>query len=182
MSIETDLVIIESFRQQFITIKSVAEDEIYSLRNQNLYAEPFRKDSYYPTDEQPYSIGIIMQRTIGNLTSRWTDFLTSDGEKGRNIEKEFKAQHLTNEELLEKWQEAWMILFKAIVEELEMKPENFSKTIYVNKQPFTVQEALLRQMSYHMYYSGQIALLAKVMKRENGGDLLTVMDKAEEPR
>lgn len=184
MNNETTLAIIESFRQEFIKIKGVADDAIYALsRDYPLYHEPFRRDSYHPIDEKPYSIGILMQRTIGNLNSRWTDFLTTDGEKAsRNPDSEFVSKRWSNEELIDKWNEAWMVLFKAIVEELEMKPENFSKTIYIKKHPFTVQEAMLRQMSYHMFYCSQIVSLAKAVKRDNNyEDMLTVMDKAEEP-
>jgi hypothetical protein len=184
MNNEASLVIIESFRQEFIKIKGLAEDAIYELRNYSLYQEPFKRDSYYPTGEKPYSIGILVQRTIGNLESRWTDFLTADGEKGsRNPENEFVAKNWSNEELIGKWHDAWMILFKAIVEELEVRPENLWKTIYIKKHPFTVHEALLRQVSYHSFYASQIVFLAKVMKHESDfDDILTMMDKAEEPR
>lgn len=185
MNNEISLVIIESFRQEFIKIKSLADDAIYALsRDRSLYEEPFRKNSYYATDEKPYSIGILMQRTIGNLQSRWTDFLTADGEKAsRNPDSEFVSKRWSNEELIDKWNEAWMVLFKAIVEELELKPENLLKTIYIKKHPFTVHESLLRQMSYHMFHASQIVSLAKAVKRENNyDDMLTMMDKAEEPR
>jgi hypothetical protein len=183
MSNETNLILIESFRQEFIKIKNVADDAIYALRDYPFYHEPFRKDSYHPTGEKPYSIGILMQRTIGNLHSRWTDFLTTDGEKSsRNPDSEFVSKRWSNDELIDKWNEAWMVLFKAIVEELEMKPENFTKTIHIKKHPFTVHEALLRQVSYHMFHCSQIVSLAKAMKRENNyEDMLTIMDKAEEP-
>ena len=183
MNNEVSLAIIESFRQEFIKIKSLAEDEIYSLRDHNLYSEPFRNDRHYDPYLKPYSIGIIMQRTIGNLQSRWTDFLTTDGEKpSRNTDSEFVSKRWSNEELQEKWQEAWMVLFKAIVEELEMKPENLMKTIYIKKQLFTVHEALLRQVTHHTFYASQIVVLSKAMKRENYDDLLNLMDRAEEPR
>lgn len=186
MDKETSLLIIESFRQEFIKIKSVADDALYELNRSNysFYHEPFRRDSYYPDHNiKPYSIGILMQRTIGNLHSRWTNFLTTDGEKpSRNPESEFVANRWSNDELLEKWQEAWLVLFKAIVEELEARPESLWKTIYIKKHPFTVHEALLRQMSYHMFYCSQIVSLAKALKRDdNYEDMLRWMDKAEEP-
>ncbi|MDQ3108419.1 MAG: DUF1572 domain-containing protein [Bacteroidota bacterium] len=184
MNNETSLAIIESFRQEFIKIKNLAEDAIYGLRDYSLYHEPFKRDSYYPGGEKTYSIGILMQRTIGNLQSLWTDFLTTDGEKdSRNADKEFVSQHLSNDELIEKWHAAWMVLFKAIVEELEAKPENLFKTIYIKKHPFTVHEALLRQVTYHTFHASQIVILAKAVKRESDfGDVLTMADKAEEPR
>jgi hypothetical protein len=185
MSHEANLVIIESLRQEFIKIKGVADDALYELSRgyASFYSEPFKRNGHYSSDEKPYSIGILMQRTIGNLHSRWTNFLTTDGEKAsRNPDSEFVPKRWSNEELMEKWQEAWMVLFKAIVEELEMKPENLFKTIHIKKHPFTVHEALLRQMSYHMFHCSQIVSLAKALKREdNYEDLLTIMDKAEEP-
>jgi hypothetical protein len=186
MNNEITLAIIESFRQEFIKIKNLAEDAIYPLLRERygLYHEPFRRDSYYPTHEKPYSIGILMQRAIGNLHSRWTDFLTTDGEKAsRNPDSEFVERRWSEEELIDKWNEAWMVLFKAIVEELEAKPENLYKTIHIKKHPFTVYEALLRQMTYHTFYSSQIVSLAKAVKREtNYEDVLNMMDNAEEPR
>jgi hypothetical protein len=185
MNNETTLALIEAFRQEFIKIKSVADDAIYELNRGGypFYAEPFRRDSYHPTDEKPYSIGILMQRTIGNLHSRWTNFLTTDGEKAtRNPGSEFVSKRWSNDELIDKWQEAWMILFKAIVEELEMKPDNLYKTIQINKHPYTVYEALLRQMSYHMFHCSQIVSLAKALRRENNYEgMLTIMDNAEKP-
>jgi hypothetical protein len=182
MSNEQTLAVIESLRQEFIKIKNLAEDAFYSLRNHSFYTEPFNNSRSY--DAKPYSIGIIMQRTIGNLQSRWTDFLIADGEKAsRNPEREFVSQRLTEEELITKWHDAWMVLFKAIVEELEQKPENLFKIIHINKQPFTVHEALLRQVTHHTFYASQIVILVKAMKRENNYDeLLTMMDRAEEPR
>jgi hypothetical protein len=188
MNNEVTLAIIESFRQEFIKIKGLAEDAFYSLYSSRVphsfYTEPLRNDHHYDRHAKPYSIGIIMQRTIGNLHSRWTDFLTTDGEKpSRNPDNEFVAKHWTTEELIEKWHEAWMVLFKAIVEELEMKPENLYKTIHIKKHPYTVYEALLRQMTHHTFYASQIVLLAKAMKREdNYEDVLMMMDKVEEPR
>jgi hypothetical protein len=184
MNNEVTLAIIESFRQEFIKIKGVADDAIYPLsRDYSLYHEPFRSNSYHRTDEKPYSIGILMQRTIGNLHSRWTDFLTTDGEKAsRNPDSEFVSKRWSNEELIDKWQEAWMVLFKAIVEEMEMKPENLYKTIRIKNHPYTVYEALLRQMSYHMFYCSQIVSLAKAVRREsNYEDMLTIMDNVEKP-
>lgn len=182
MNNEISLAVIESFRQEFIKIKNLAEDAIYSLRDYPLYSEPFQEPRRY--DNKPYSIGIIMQRTIGNLQSRWTDFLTTDGEKdSRKPENEFVSKRWTNEELMEKWHEAWMVLFKTIVEELEMKPENLMKTVQINKHPYTVHEALLRQVTHHTFYASQIVVLAKAMKREyNYEELLTLVDKAEEWR
>ncbi|CAN5827229.1 hypothetical protein BH11BAC7_BH11BAC7_32330 [soil metagenome] len=184
MNNELSLAIIESFRQEFIKIKGLGDDAIYGLRNYSFYQQPFQKNSYYPADEKPYSIGILMQRTIGNLNSRWTNFLTTDGEKpSRNPESEFVSKNWSNEELIEKWNEAWMILFIAIVEELEMKPENLLKTIHIKKHPFTVYEALLRQMTYHAFYASQIVMLAKSLKRESDfEDIMRAVDNAEEPR
>ncbi len=184
MNNELSLAIIESFRQEFIKIKNLAEDAVYALRDYPLYIEPFQDSRRYDYDAKPYSIGILMQRTIGNLQSRWIDFLTTDGEKqSRKPEQEFVSKNWSNEELLEKWHEAWLILFKAIVEELEQKPENLFKTIQINKHPYTVHEALLRQVTHHTFYASQIVILAKAMKRDyNHDDLLTMMDRAEEWR
>ncbi|MEO5642496.1 MAG: DUF1572 family protein [Bacteroidia bacterium] len=184
MNNELSLAIIESFRQEFIKIKGLADDAIYGLRNYSLYQQPFQSNSYYPANDKPYSMGILMQRTIGNLQSRWTNFLTTDGEKAsRNTESEFVAKNWSNEELIMKWNEAWMVLFTAIVEEMEMKPENLLKTIYIKKHPFTVYEALLRQMTYHTFYASQIVTLAKALKREsNFEDVMNMVDNAEEPR
>lgn len=184
MNNEISLAVIESFRQEFIKIKNLAEDAFYSLRDRSLYDEPFRDYRHHDIYAKPFSIGILMQRTIGNLQSRWTDFLTTDGEKAtRNPDREFVSQRLSNEELLEKWNAAWMILFKAIVEELEMKPENLMKMVQINKHSYTVHEALLRQVTYHTFHASQIVVLAKAMKREDNYDeLLTLMDRAEEWR
>jgi hypothetical protein len=167
MDNETGLFIIEAIRQEFIKIKNLAEDAFYQLiRDHSLYMDVFRKEHRH--NAEPVSIGIIMQHITGNLRSRWTDFLTTDGEKSwRDRDREFVSQRLNNDELLEKWNEAWMLLFKAIVEELEMKPELLMKTIYIRKEPLTVYEALIRQITHHSYHAGQIVLIAKEIKGDS---------------
>lgn len=107
------------------------------------------------------SIAILMRHLAGNLRSRWTDFLTSDGEKpDRNREAEFESRdHLTRADLLREWNEAFSLL-EAVMGALTA--DDLSRTVQVRGEAFLVQEAIQRQLLHLAYHTGQIVLLARV--------------------
>ncbi len=108
------------------------------------------------------SIAITMGHLIGNLRSRFTDFLTSDGEKPwRQRDAEFEDPGLGREELLIAWAEAWRIVDQALVAIDDAGPEVFERTITIRKQPLTVIDALLRSIAHVAYHTGQIVQLAR---------------------
>lgn len=107
------------------------------------------------------SIGILIRHLAGNLRSRWTDFLTTDGEKpDRNRESEFDpCDHLSREELLAEWDAAF-----ALAEEVMsgLQPADLVRTVHVRGEPLLVQEAIQRQIVHLAYHTGQIVLLARI--------------------
>jgi len=108
------------------------------------------------------SIAITIGHLTGNLRSRFTDFLTSDGEKDwRRRDAEFEPPQLGREELLAAWNDAWRIVDAALAAVDDAGPEVFARTITIRKQPLTVLDALLRSVAHVAYHSGQIVQLAR---------------------
>src|SRR5205809_7681393 len=97
-------------------------------------------------DENPNSIAVIMKHIAGNLTSRWTDFLTTDGEKpGRNRDDEFVDTFRNRAELLDCWERGWACLLTTLK---ALKPEDFGKTVMIRGEPHTVPLALERSLGH----------------------------------
>ena len=113
-------------------------------------------------DPEANSIAIIMNHMAGNMRSRWTDFLTTDGEKpDRNRDEEFTASSL--EDIMRSWDENWQLVF-ATLESLQ--PDDLLKTITIRQQPHTVLKAIERQIDHYGYHVGQIVFLAKHLKSQ----------------
>ena len=111
-------------------------------------------------DAHTNSIAVIMKHVAGNLTSRWTDFLTTDGEKpGRNRDDEFVDSFSSRTELLDCWERGWACLLTTLK---ALKPEDFGKTIMIRGEPHTVPLALERSLGHTCYHIGQIVQLARI--------------------
>jgi len=109
------------------------------------------------------SIAVIIHHLEGNMKSRWSDFLTSYGEKPwRDRDKEFEPPpDKTRDELLARWNHGWATVFNALD---PLKPDDLTRTVTIRGQPHTVVEAAHRQISHYSYHIGQIVLLAKLFK------------------
>ena len=113
-------------------------------------------------DEEANSIAVIVKHLAGNLVSRWSDFLTTDGEKPtRDRDAEFEIGDDSREDLMEFWEQGWKTLFDNIE---PLTVEDFSKTVTIRGQVHTIVEAFNRQLSHYAYHIGQIVLLAKHFK------------------
>ncbi|MEK7723374.1 MAG: DUF1572 family protein [Acidobacteriota bacterium] len=145
-------------------IENYLSDAIASFRNYKKLAERAieqisDEEFFKQIDEESNSIAIIVKHIAGNLKSRWTDFLSSDGEKDfRDRDSEFIAEGDTRETLMEFWEENWQILFSELG---ALKADDFEKTITIRQQPHTVCEAINRQLTHYSYHIGQITFLAK---------------------
>lgn len=107
------------------------------------------------------SIAVIVKHLWGNMLSRWTDFLTTDGEKEwRDRDGEFEADITTEEMLWEKWEAGWAALLGAIE---PLTADDLEKIIYIRNQGHTVVEAINRQFGHYSYHIGQIVFLAKLL-------------------
>lgn len=108
------------------------------------------------------SISIIVKHLVGNMLSRWTNFLTEDGEKEwRHRDQEFEDTYKTTEDLIENWNNGWKCLFTALK---SITVNDLDKIIYIRNEAHTVNEAILMQLSHYPYHIGQMVFLGKLLK------------------
>ncbi len=122
------------------------------------------KDFHFTPNEESNSIAIIIQHVSGNMISRWTDFLTADGEKDwRNRDTEFETKELSKEQLIEIWEKGWACCLAAIK---NLAEDDLLKTIYIRGEGLNVVDAINRQLAHYPYHVGQIIYIAKMIKNE----------------
>ncbi|MEZ5015682.1 MAG: DUF1572 family protein [Flavipsychrobacter sp.] len=157
---ETTLDYLKSTKQQFTYYKQLGEKSMAQLPDNKLFLQP---------NENSNSIATIAKHLWGNMLSRWTDFLTTDGEKEwRQRDAEFENDIQTREELLSKWNEGWQCLFNALD---SISDKDLSKTIYIRNDGHTILEAINRQVAHYAYHVGQIVYAAKLLKEEEWSSL-----------
>lgn len=148
-------------------IENYHADALSSFRNYKKMAEraleQISDEEFFALiDPEANSIALIVKHIAGNLHSRWTDFLTTDGEKEfRKRDTEFELIDDTRESLMQFWESGWQILFKSIE---PLTAEEFSRTVMIRGEPHTVVEAINRQLTHYAYHVGQIVLIAKHFK------------------
>ncbi len=142
---------LKSAIKQFEYYKGVAERTFDQLRDEDLF---------WQYNDESNSIAIIVQHLHGNMLSRWTDFLTTDGDKPwRDRDGEFEIAVTTRQELLHKWNEGWHCLLFAL---RAITATDFNTTIYIRHEPHTVVDAVNRQLAHVPYHVGQIVLIGKM--------------------
>jgi hypothetical protein len=147
---------IESIRGEYVRYRKLAEDAMAQLDEASLVA---------PGPNEGLSIATICWHVSGNLASRFTDFLASDGEKPwRRREEEFHARSVARVELLAKWAQGWDVLFGALD---RLSDADLERTVTIRQQPLRVHEALHRSLAHTSYHVGQIVYLAKSMRGKN---------------
>jgi hypothetical protein len=120
------------------------------------------KDFFYQPSSESNSIAIIIQHLYGNMLSRFTNFLTEDGEKPwRNRDAEFESVNLSKEDLLSFWNEGWNCVFSTLH---DLHPEDLTKTVYIRTEPMSTYDAILRQLAHYSYHVGQIVYAGKMIK------------------
>jgi hypothetical protein len=129
-------------------------------------------------DEEMNSIAIIVKHMAGNMRSRWTDFLISDGEKqNRNRDNEFVAPPSTREELLRLWDNSWNLVFKALG---PLSDADLERTVTIRGEAHSVMQAINRQIAHYAYHCGQIVFLAKHFKGSEWKSLSVPRNKSAE--
>lgn len=124
------------------------------------------KGLFATLDEESNSIAVIVKHLAGNMRSRWTDFLTTDGEKpDRNRDSEFEAPPNGRAELLAMWERGWKCLFNALE---QLTDADLTLTVAIRTEPHSVMQAINRQIAHYSYHVGQIAFLAKHFAAESG--------------
>jgi hypothetical protein len=110
-------------------------------------------------DGEMNSIALIVKHMAGNMRSRWTDFLTSDGEKpGRQRDMEFVEPPPTREAMLAAWEEGWRCLFRALE---PLSERDLGRAVAIRGEAHSVMQAINRQLAHYAYHCGQIVFLAK---------------------
>ena len=156
----SDLQYLESAKKEFGYYKLLGEKTFSQLTDEQLFIE---------ANSESNSIATIVKHLRGNMLSRWTDFLTTDGEKEwRKRDEEFENDISTREELLQKWQEGWSCLFKALD---SISDDDLSRVIYIRNQGHTILEAINRQLSHYPYHIGQIVFIGKMVSDKNWNSL-----------
>jgi hypothetical protein len=142
---------IELLRREFERMKSLADSAIAQCSDQQFFATPT------PTDN---SVAVIVKHVAGNLVSRWTDLLTSDGEKpDRNRDAEFEIlPEDSRARLLGLWERGWSVLFASLG---SLTEEDMSRLITIRGEPLTLLQAVNRQLTHYAYHIGQIVFVAK---------------------
>ena len=160
---------LESVKKQFAYYKLLGDKTFEQLQDEDLFWQ------YNPESN---SIGITVNHIWGNMKSRWTDFLTSDGEKTwRNREQEFEDVIKTRAELLEKWEDGWKCLFTALD---SIDADNFSTDVYIRNQGHSIVEAVNRQLAHYAYHIGQVVYIGRMIKGSEWKSLSIPKGKSKE--
>ena len=156
-------------QERFESIKKLGDNTISQLSE---------KDIHWKLNEASNSIAIIAKHLSGNMISRWSDFLTSDGEKAsRNRDQEFEDDIPTKQEMIIIWEKGW----KALLDTLNgLESQDLLKNITIRSEKHTVLEAIERQMAHYAYHVGQIVYIGKQLKGENWETLSIPKGKSEE--
>lgn len=138
--------------------------DYYKMLGDKTFDQLLDEQLFWQFNEESNSISIIVKHMWGNMLSRWTEFLTTDGEKEwRERDEEFINTITTRQELLKKWAEGWSCLFSAIK---ALTEDDLMKEIYIRNQSHTVVEAINRQLAHYAYHVGQIVFIGKMLSND----------------
>lgn len=131
---------------------------------------------FWTPEPESNSVAVIVKHVSGNMVSRWTDFLTTDGEKpGRNRDDEFIDDFADRSQVLDAWERGWAALLGALT---ALKPEDLSRTVMIRGKPHSVVQAIQRQVSHYGYHVGQIVYAAKAYKSADWQTLSIARNKS----
>ena len=146
---------LNSIQKQFEYYKSLGEKTFEQLSEEQLF---------WQSDAEANSIAIIVKHMVGNMLSRWTNFLHEDGEKTwRDRDGEFENSFNTKEDVLNAWNQGWSCLFEALD---KVNEGNLESIVYIRNHGHTITEAINRQLSHYSYHVGQIVFIGRMLKKE----------------
>ncbi len=164
-----ETVYLNSAINQFKYYKFLGEQTFQQLEEEHLFWKPHSNAN---------SIAIIVNHLWGNMMSRWTDFLHSDGEKKwRNRDLEFEEVINTKQELLGKWEDGWSCLFNALE---QLDKTNWNQKVYIRNQRHHIVEAINRQLAHYAYHIGQIVYLGTLIQKNSWKSLSIPKGKSSE--
>jgi hypothetical protein len=158
---------LESVKKQFLYYKMLGEKAMDQLEPEQLFVS---------VNEDTNSIAVIVKHLSGNMLSRWTDFLTTDGEKEtRNRDAEFENDLEAKDQVLALWNTSWDCFLGTLD---SLQPEQLSEIIYIRNEGHTVIEAVNRQLAHYPYHIGQIVFYAKQLKNSEWDSLSIPKNKS----
>jgi hypothetical protein len=161
--------VLDAARDEFQKIKKLGEKAIVQLSDDELNAR---------IDPESNSVAIIMRHMAGNMRSRWTDFLTSDGEKpDRMRDREFEDQAVSREALMAEWEDGWKRLFDALA---PLTDADLQRTVVIRTEPHSVYQAISRQVAHYAGHVYQILFLGKHLKGAGWKTLSVPKGQSEE--
>jgi len=148
---------LENSIHEFRKLKDLGDKSFSQIKDEDFFWSP---------DEESNSIAIIVRHLSGNMISRWTDFLTTDGEKkNRKRDEEFERIFYTDkDDVISRWEKGWNRLFKTLE---SLNEEDLLKEVKIRKEPHTVVQAINRQLTHYAYHIGQIVYIAKHLENSN---------------
>ena len=152
--------------------------EYYKMLGDKTFAQLMDEQLFWRYNQESNSIATIVKHLWGNMLSRWTDFLTTDGEKEwRKRDAEFGNDLTDKAELLVKWNEGWTCLFNAIN---PLTENDLTREIFIRNQGHTITEAINRQLAHYSYHVGQIVFIGKMLCNDNWNSLSIPKGKSKE--
>lgn len=160
---------LDESRRQFRGYKRLGEGAIAQLKDEDLFIT---------LDPEANSVALLVKHIAGNQRSRFTDFLTTDGEKpDRNRDQEFEMNTNSRAEVMRWWEEGWARVFSAIE---ALKSDDLMRTVTIRSEPHTVLQAINRQLAHYAMHVGQIVFLAKHLRSNEWKSLSIPRGKSEE--
>ena len=147
-------------------LKSViVQFEYNKLLGDKTFSQLTEQELFWQYNEESNSIATLVKHISRNMRSRWTNFLTEDGEKSwRNRDEEFINTYTTKEEVLLDWEKGWNCLFENLH---TITPENSNTIVYVRNEGHTIAEAINRQLCHYSYHIGQMVMIGKMVQNTN---------------
>lgn len=139
--------------------------EYYKSLGDRAFEQLSEEQIFWKFNEESNSVAVIVKHIAGNMLSRWTNFLTEDGEKPwRDRDQEFIDTFTTKQDILDYWEKGWKCFFDALN---QINDENLYATIYIRSEAHSVIDAVLRQLAHYPYHMGQIVYVVKMIKNQN---------------
>jgi hypothetical protein len=167
----------DSFGNIFLA-SAITRVNYYKVLGEKTFDQLEDRDFYYQPDPRSNSIAIIIQHMSGNMLSRWTGFLTEDGEKNwRSRDKEFNNQDLGRAQLMEIWEKGWNCFIDALQ---SLKEEDLLKIIHIRTESLIVVDAINRQLAHYPYHVGQIVYIGKLLRGDKWQSLSIAKGKSDD--
>lgn len=152
--------------------------QYYKELGDKTFAQLSDEEVLWQHNEESNSVATIVKHISGNMLSRWTNFLTEDGEKDwRNRDSEFENDIRTKSKMIEIWEKGWVVLFTALD---QITDENLNQKIFIRGEKHSVLDAVLRQLAHYPYHVGQIIYIAKMLKNDDWQTLSVPRNKSAE--